>query len=101
MLRPIALRVGPHPLHDGPAIEVVFADGHTTFIALDVHAASAVVDRLREVIDGRVCARPPSRRVLEIPLAGNDASYAETEPPSGAMPIADLELDRRTQGPLP
>lgn len=97
--RAIALRVGP--TQNGPAIELEFADGEKVLVDLDIGNASNIADRLRECVDGRVNARPASRRVLEIPLV-DPRCLAETEPPSTvAMAIVpDLENDRRQQGPI-
>lgn len=99
-LRPIAVRVGPLPT--GPALEVTMSDGQSVLVELDIAHASAIADRLRECVDGRVCARPPSRRVLQITLGPSDAELAETEPPSAITMavVPDLERDRVQQGPL-
>ncbi len=93
-LYPVALRVGP--LSDGqPAIEFVFDDGRRVTVDMTIADASRVADRLRECVDGRVCQRPPSQRVLEVSLG-----FA-AEPPSTATAIVpDLDRDLATQGPL-
>jgi hypothetical protein len=76
---PIAIIVGPDPLTGRPRIDVELADGTTVIVALDSAHAKAISGRLQEIVDGRISARVPSRRVLEIELP-HVAEVAE-EPP--------------------
>ncbi len=94
MSRPVALRVGPLP-GGAPAVEMVFEDGSKATATLDVSQAHLLILRLRECLDGRIVARPPSRRVLELVLG-----FVEEMPSSvAAIPavVPDLDLDLREQ----
>lgn len=93
-LRPVALRVGP--LSNGaPAIELELFDGRRVFVELDVGQASAISDRLRECVDGRVRLLPQSMRVVVLPL-----EYTDDSPSVGVAVVPDLGADLQEQGPL-
>jgi len=54
--------------------------GENVNIVLDVAHARALSGRLDEIISGRVMARPPSRRILDLALV-TEADVVDTEPP--------------------
>lgn len=87
-LYPQKLQCGPDPMNDRPRIDIEMAGGHTLEIVLDIAHARALSQRLDEILSGRVMARPPSRRVLEIALFNAD-DIAATEPPSAAVGTGD------------
>jgi len=62
------LRVGPERLDGRPVLELELDDGRLLSIVLDPAHARAVADRIVECVDGRILARVPSRRVLELEL---------------------------------
>ena len=68
---PRFILAGPHAETGAPALEIVFADGRAVTVHLDPAHARALGERLIECVDGRVHARPPSRRVLELEIAGD------------------------------
>ncbi len=80
---PIAILVGPHPITGQPRIDIELADGTTVIVVLDGAHAKAISGRLQEVVDGRISARVPSRRVLEIELPHAEEAVVE-EPPLAA-----------------
>lgn len=79
-LYPTALLVGPDADTGKARIDIVIAGGHTLSVLLDIAHARSVSSRIDEVISGRVMARPPSRRVLQLSLFNED-EVAETQPP--------------------
>ena len=77
---PIAIITGPDPVTGQPRIDIELADGTTVNVVLDSAHAKSISGRLQEVVDGRIHARVPSRRVLAIELAHAEPAVAE-EPP--------------------
>ncbi len=91
----VALRVGP--LADGtPGLEFVLDDGTIIIVDLSVTQATQIAERIREVLNGTIRLRPPSRRVLEVPL-----DTAEEAPVSGVAVVPHLDTSIRTQGAFP
>src|SRR3990167_4529808 len=78
-----ALPGGPDPITDQARLEIEVVGGETITIVLDIAHAKALSARLDEIVSGRVMARPPSRRGLEIALF-DENEIAETEPPRAA-----------------
>lgn len=70
VLTPARLLVGPHPKTGAPWIEIHCADGSIVVALLGPVDARAVADHIAACLDGSINGRPPSRRILEIALAG-------------------------------
>jgi hypothetical protein len=83
-LYPTSLACGPDPDTGKARFDLTIAGGHTLTILLDIAHSKAISARLDEVVSGRVMARPPSRRVLELALFNED-EVAETMPPLCAV----------------
>jgi hypothetical protein len=67
-LRAKFLRVGPERNDGRPVLEIELADGQLVAVILDRAHGRSIAGRIEECVDGRILARPPSRRVLELEL---------------------------------
>lgn len=67
-MTPRFLRIGPDRIDGRPVIELELTTGEILAVALDRGHGRSVAGRIEECVDGRICARPPSRRVLELEL---------------------------------
>lgn len=63
------LRIAPDRIDGRPVIEIELISGESILVPLDRGHGRSVADRIVECVDGRISARAPSRRVLEIELA--------------------------------
>lgn len=80
------LRIGPDRATGRPVIELELDDGQIISVVLDPAHGRTAASRLAECVDGRISARPPSRRVLQIELVSSEGTdaHSPTEPAPAA-----------------
>lgn len=67
-MRPKYLRIGPDRIDGRPILELELTTGELIMVSLDRGHGRSVAERIIECVDGRISARAPSRRVLELEL---------------------------------